>query len=71
MDPALKEALEALHDFRQFVNDNARVWEPGSSHVNPMWVRVATVLDKHDMNCGPDILGAYYQPDPAYRPNTR
>jgi hypothetical protein len=71
MDADLKEALEALHDFRQFWIDNVTQQHMGSNHHNPMWMRVATVLDKHGMNGGPDLMGAYYRANPAYRPASR
>ena len=67
MDPDLKEALEALHDFREFWSDNVTQQRLGSNHHNPMWLRVATVLDKHGMNDRPPGGEAYRQPDPAYR----
>lgn len=50
MNNDLKEALETLHDFREFIMDNMTQSRIGSGHMNPMWERVATVLDKHGMN---------------------
>jgi hypothetical protein len=50
MNEELKEALEALRDFREFTLSNATQWRLGASHHNPMWQRVAEVLDKHGMN---------------------
>ena len=69
MDPDLKEALEALHDFREFWLHNVTQQRIGSNHNNPMWVRVAEVLAKHGMNGGPGGFGSggYFRPDPAYR----
>ena len=67
MDPELKEALEALHDFRQFWFDQVSIHCGGGGHGNPMWLRVAEVLDKHGMNNGPGGRRRYYQDDPAYR----
>jgi hypothetical protein len=46
----LKEALSALRDFREFAMSNAKVWRLGANHHNPMWARVAGVLEKHGMN---------------------
>lgn len=72
MDPDLKEVLEALHDFRQFWLNNVTQQRAGSGHDNPMWVRVAEVLDKHSMNGGPGGFGhGYFKPDPAYHPASR
>lgn len=50
MGAELKEAIEALRDFREFVISNATQWRLGASHHNPMWARVAEVLDKHGEN---------------------
>ena len=41
MDADLKEALETLHDFRQFWQDQVTQTHGGGSHHNPMWLRVA------------------------------
>ena len=63
MDPDLREALETLSDFRQFWFDNVRQSRCGAAHDNPMWARVAEVLEKRGMNGSP----GYFRPDPAYR----
>jgi hypothetical protein len=70
----LAEALDALHDLREFWLDNVTQSQPGSGATNPMWVRIAEVLDKHGMN--QDSLGGlhadrYRRFDPAYHPLTR
>lgn len=65
----LREALETLHDFREFWSDNVTQTKLGASHHNPMWGRVANLLDKHGMNNGPGNAEAYYKFDPAYRNN--
>jgi len=62
MTDDLRDALETLSDFRQFWLDNVTQTKCGASHLNPMWLRVATVLDKHGMN---DVNG-YIRSDPAY-----
>jgi hypothetical protein len=67
----ITELAQTLHDFRQFVMDNAVRWKEGASHHNPMWLRVATVLDKHGANEGPAQSFAYYTFDPAYREESR
>lgn len=46
----LRIAVEALRDFREFVLSNATQWRVGAGHHNPMWQRVAEVLDKHGEN---------------------
>ncbi len=46
----LKEAVEVLRDFREFVISNATQWRLGAGHHNPMWGRVAEVLDRHGEN---------------------
>jgi hypothetical protein len=65
----LQEALETLYDFREFWSDNVTQTKLGAGHHNPMWGRVAEVLDKHGMNSGPGGARAYYKFDPAYRNN--
>jgi len=65
----LQEALETLHDFREFWSDNVTQTKLGANHHNPMWRRVAEVLDKHGMNNGPGNAEAYFKFDPAYRNN--
>jgi hypothetical protein len=50
VNPELKEALESLRDFREFTISNATQWRIGANHHNPMWVRVANLLDRHGMN---------------------
>lgn len=67
----LREALEALHDFRQFWQDNVTQAFSGAGHHNPMWARIAELLSKHGMNSGPGGASAYFRPDPAYRPESR
>jgi hypothetical protein len=68
MDPDLREALEALHDLRQFWLDQVTQTHAGASHHNPMWLRVATVLNKHGMNDHTTDTGLrYFRDDPAYR----
>jgi hypothetical protein len=42
--------LEALHDLRQFWFDQVTQTRLGAGHHNLMWLRVATVLNKHGMN---------------------
>lgn len=69
MDQDLKDALEALHDLRQFWVDNVTQTKLGAGHHNPMWMRVAELLHKHGMNGGPGRGLAYFKPDPAYRSN--
>ena len=74
MDDALNEALEALHDFREFWQDNVTQTKTGASHHNPMWLRVATILDKHGMNKTPASgrhADRYRQFDEAYLPIER
>jgi hypothetical protein len=66
IDADLKEALETLHDFRAFWQDAVTQTRLGASHHNPMWARVAAVLDKHGMNSGPGQQERYFRPDPAY-----
>ena len=63
----LREALEALSDFRQFWQHNVTQTREGAGHHNPMWGRIAELLSRHDMNDG----FGYFQPDPAYRPEYR
>lgn len=61
------ELARALHDFREFVNSNATQWRLGAgTHHNPMWSRVAELLDRYGINDGPGEGKKYYQPDPAY-----
>lgn len=68
MDADLKDALETLHDFRQFWLDQVTQTQVGAGHHNPMWLRVATVLDKHAMNDHTTTTGfRYYRDDTAYR----
>ena len=61
----LKNALEALHDLRQFWFDNVTQTKVGAGHHNPVWLRVAVVLDKNGMD-GPGAPDGL-RPDPAYR----
>lgn len=69
MNDDLREALEALADLRQFWQDQVTQTRGGGSHHNPMWGRVAEVLDKHGMNQGPEDRNgeAYFRFDPQYR----
>lgn len=73
MHPELKEALEALSDFRQFWADNVTQTVLGAGHHNWMWTRIAMILDKHGMNnkIGTLHKDRYYQFDPDYVPATR
>lgn len=66
-----QELAETLHDFRQFVIDNAVRWKSGASHHNPMWQRVAVALEKCGANDGPGECRAYFHFDPAYREESR
>jgi hypothetical protein len=62
-----KELAETLHDFRQFVILNTTQWKMGAHWSGqPMWKRVAEVLDKH--NCNDDIYEnhGYIRYDPEY-----
>jgi hypothetical protein len=71
------ELAELLHDFREFVQDNAVVWQLGADHHNPIWARVAMRLGKYGRN---EIPGSrkkngwakkYFNPDPEYHPASR
>jgi hypothetical protein len=73
MDAELQEALEVLHDLREFWIDNVTQTQTGAGHTNGMWLRIATILDKHGMN---NRIGAlhtmrYCQFHPDYHPLTR
>ena len=50
MDADLREALDALHDLREFWKDNVTQTHVGAGHHNPIWLRVAEVLSKHGLN---------------------
>ncbi len=66
--PELKDALETLHDFREFWFDNVtqtKMMPDGNN--NLMWRRVAKILEKYHMNGGPGDGEAYFKFDPAYR----
>lgn len=69
MNDDLKEALEALHDFREFWFDQVTQTRLGAGPGSPMWTRVADILDKHGMNdramSGPHA-NRYCRFDPAY-----
>jgi hypothetical protein len=62
----LKETLEALADFRKFWQDNVTQAHPGANHHNPMWTRIADILDKHRMN---NATNYYISPVTGQRPN--
>jgi hypothetical protein len=68
MNPDLKEALEALHDLRQFWFDNVTQTRRGVPG-NPMWHRVADLLDRHgkNENIAPEGGITYFSYDPKYR----
>lgn len=61
MDPALKEALEALHDFRLYVDTNALSWRRGA-RLNPMWLRIEELLVRYGMT----PTNQYKQDNPRY-----
>lgn len=70
MDGDLKEALETLYDFRQFVLDNVTQSRLGAGATNPMWTRLVALLDKHGMNDGAILADThesrYFVWDQAY-----
>jgi hypothetical protein len=64
----LKEALQTLHDFRTFWNDNVTQTKNGANPAsNPMWGRIADTLDKYNMSPGEGE--AYYKYRAEYRTN--
>lgn len=69
MDPALKEALETLHDLRQFCTINALSWRRGATlgSSNPMWHRVDEILRRYGVtaNLEPGTRG-YKRYDKRY-----
>lgn len=44
----LNLAVELLVLFREFVIKNATVWKLGSSHHHPMWVTIASLIEKYN-----------------------
>lgn len=51
-------ALAALHDLREFWHMNVTQTYRRAGHQNPMWARVANILDRHGMN-NPQDSGKY------------
>lgn len=62
MDADLREALEALSDFREFWSRMVIKTHEGANYHNPMWARIVAILDKHGMNDQP----GFFDHNPAY-----